>query len=415
MNALKLGKINLTRVSREARVAVGVTLLVIIGVVLIACGLHVVGSLVIAIAVALVAAFYFLIARPARIPHGAILAFRVGDGMREDAPRSPLEQLRGRGQLTLSQVRRALEAAAIDPKLAAIVVEISAPSIGLATAQELHDLLRAVVVAKKRVVAVLAGDNATVRDYLVACGAGEVVINPDTAMIMLGAAVGGLFLHNALGKLGVEAQTLQWKEYKGMGEMFNREAMSPEVRASLDAIVGDWKAILAEKVAAARKIDLASANALLAQGFISARTARESGLADRTGYAEDIHTEIDPENNDDRTVGVLRYLRHVAYGRRPERRARIALVHGLGPVVSGEPPMAGEFISGERTASEILRAARDEDVPCDRFSGELAWWFSSRIGSGVARRARGTEAGQTGGCFDGQRRWLGRLLHCGGR
>ena len=173
--------------------------------------------------------------------------------MREDGPRSPLEQLRSRGQVTLYQLRRALEAAAKDPKLTAIIAEISAPSIGLATAQELHDLLQTAVAAKKRVVAVLAGDSVTVRDYLIASGASEVVINPDTALMMLGAALGSFFLRNALGKLGVEAQTLQWKEYKGAAEIFNRETMSPEVRESLDAIVADWKTILAEKVAAAAR------------------------------------------------------------------------------------------------------------------------------------------------------------------
>jgi protease IV len=362
MKALKFPQIDMSRLSREVRLVIVTALLVIVGAVLFAWGLRATGSLAIAVAAALVAAFYFLVARPAQIPDGSILTFRIGEGLREDAPRSPLEQLRSRGQPTLHQLRRALEAAAIDPKLTAIIVEISAPSIGLATAQELHDLLRDVVASKKRVVAVLAGDTVTVRDYLVACGAGEVVINPDTALVMLGAAAGGLFLQGALSKLGVEAQTLQWKEYKGAAEMFNREAMSPEVRESLQAIVSDWKGILAEKISAARKMDLPNASALLAQGFIGARTARETGLADRAGYVEDIHTEIDPENEDDRVVGIVRYLRHVTYRRRPGRRARIALVHGLGPVVSGEPPMAGEFISGERTASEILRAAKDEDI-----------------------------------------------------
>ena len=59
--------------------------------------------------------------------------------------------------------------------------------------------------------------------------------------MMLGVAAGGFFLSNALDKLGVEAQTLQWKEYKGAAETFTRETMSPEVRESLEAIVGDWK------------------------------------------------------------------------------------------------------------------------------------------------------------------------------
>ena len=359
---MKFPRIKVSRISREVRVGIATAVLAVIAAVIFACGWHATGIVVIVIAAALVAAFYFLVVRPARIPGDAILTIRIGDSMREDAPRSPLEQLRSRGHPTLYHVRRALEAAAVDPKLKAIIAEISAPSIGLATAQELHDLLRTAVAANKRVVAVLAGDSVTVRDYLVACGAGEIIINPDTALMMLGAAAGGLFLRNALGKIGVEAQTLQWKEYKGAAEMFNREGMSPEVRESLDAIIGDWKTILAEKVAAARKLEISRTSELIAHGFISARTAVESGLADRAGYVEDLHTEFDPEHHEDCFVTLMRYLRHVAYGRSAGPRARLALIHGLGPVVSGEPPMAGEFISGERTASEILRAAKDDDV-----------------------------------------------------
>ncbi len=362
MKAMKFPQIDVARISREIRVGIVAAGLVVVAAVLFGCGLHVSAIVVFVIAAALVAAFYFLVVRPAQIPGDAVLTIRIGDGMREDAPRSPLDQLRSRGQPTLYHLRRALEAAALDPKLKAIIAEISAPSIGLATAQELHDLLRAVVTANKRVVAVLAGDSVTVRDYLIACGASEIVINPDTALMMLGAAAGGLFLRNALAKIGVEAQTLQWKEYKGAAEMFNRETMSPEVRESLEAIIRDWKTILADKIAAARKIEVSRAAALLAQGFISARTAGENGLTDRAGYVEDLRAELDPENEDRRFVPLTRYLRHVAYVRPAGRRARLALIHGLGPVMSGDPPMAGEFISGERTAGEILRAAKDENV-----------------------------------------------------
>jgi protease-4 len=364
VNTMKFPRIDVSRVSRAMRVAIVTGVLVAIGAILFICGWHVTGIIVILIAAALLSVFYFLVVRPARLPADAVLTVRISEGMREDAPRSPLEQLRSRGNPTLYQLRRGLEAAALDPKLATVIAEISAPSIGLATAQELYDLLRSVRAANKRVVAVLAGDNVSVRDYLIACGASEIIINPDTALMMLGAAAGSLFLRNALGKIGVEAQTLQWKEYKGAAEMFNRETMSPEVRESLDAIVQDWKTIVAETVAAARKIDTSRARELLAQGFIGARSAIENGLIDRAGYIEDVRGEIasDPEDQERRFVGLARYLRHVAYARPAGRRARLALIHGLGPVVSGEPPMAGEFISGEGTASEILRASKDEKV-----------------------------------------------------
>ncbi len=359
---MKLVKFGDLRIGREARLAIVSAALVAAGAVCFGAGWRESGVALIALAAALVATFYLTVARPARIPAGAVLTIRIGDEMREDGARSPLEQLRSRGQPTLNQVRRALEGAASDRKLAGIIVELSAPSIGLATARELHDLLRAASAAKKRVVAVVAGEGLTPRDYLIACGAGEIVVNPDTALMMLGAAAGGLFLRDALARLGVQAQTLQWKEYKGAAEMFSRDSMSPELRESLDAIIGEWKAMIAASVAQARGIDAAAAGALLGRGFISARTATEARLIDRAGHLEDVRAEFDPEGAGKPFVSLGRYLRHLAYQREPGRRARIAVIHGLGPVITGDGALAGEFLSGERVADEFRRAAADEEI-----------------------------------------------------
>ncbi|MGA2410131.1 MAG: signal peptide peptidase SppA [Candidatus Binataceae bacterium] len=350
------------RLSGEARIAIVVAVLIALGAIGIDAGWHWIGAWLLLSAAAVAAAFYFLVLRPARIPAKSALILRISDGLREDAPRSPIDQLRSRGVPTLYDLRRTLEHAADDQAVSSVLVEIAAPGIGLATAQELHDKLRAIVTAGKRVVAILSGDNVSVRDYLIACGAGEIVVNPDSAFMMLGVAAGSFFLKHAIAKLGVEAQTLQWKEYKGAAEMFSRDGMSPEVRESLGAIIEDWKTLLAENIAAARKIEIGAARELLARGFISARTACEAGLADRTGYVEDIRAELDPDARDECFVPLPRYLRRIAHLARGGERARLALIHGIGPVIAGEPPMAGEFISGERTALEIRRAAHDEDV-----------------------------------------------------
>jgi protease IV len=359
---MKLSRLRQIRLSREARLAILVTALIVLGVIGLDAGWHVLGAWFLILAAGIVAAFYLLVLRPARIPQDSALMLKIGDGLREEPPRSPIEQLRSRGTSTLYDLRRVLEHAATDPSIKTVVVELNAPGIGLATAQELYDRLRAIVAAHKRVIALLAGDNVSVRDYLVACGASEIVVNPDSAFMMLGVAAGNFFLRNALAKLGVEAQTLQWKEYKGAAEMFSREEMSPELRESLDAIISDWKLILIEHVAAGRKLSLEVAKDLLTRGFIGARTACETGLADRTGYLEDIRTELDPDNDNECFITMPRYLRRIAYQTRGGDRARLALIHGVGPVIAGEPPMAGEFISGERTAAEIRRAALDDQV-----------------------------------------------------
>ncbi len=360
---MKLSGFIMPKLAREVRVAILIAFLIAFGTICLDLGWRSAGLTSFLTATAIAAAFYLLVVRPARIPRQAVLTIRLAGGIREDAPRSPLEQLRSHGTATLFDIRNALEAAATDPRLRAVLVEVCSPGFGLATAHEIHELLRALAARGKRVVAVLGGDQVTIRDYLIACGAGEIVANPDSALVMLGLSAGSLFLRNALAKLGVQAQTLQWKEYKGAAEMFAREAMSPELRESLDALISDWRSLLTQSLAEARRMPPARARELLGGGFMSVRSACAAGLIDRAGYLEDIRAELEPEDKPKSCfVPLGRYLRHVSYARNGRRRPRLALIHGLGPVVVGEGPMAGEFFSGERVAEEIRRAGRDEKI-----------------------------------------------------
>jgi protease IV len=360
---MKLSRFTLANLTRETRVAILVAFLIALGTICLNEGWRTAGLTSVVAATAIAVAFYLLVIRLSRIPRDAVLTLRLGSGIREDAPRSPLEQLRSRGAATLFDIRNALETAATDSRLKAVIVEICSPGFGLATAHELHELLRALVAAGKRVVAVLGGDQITPRDYLIACGAGEIVANPDSALMMLGLSAGSLFLTDALNKLGIKAQTLQWKEYKGAAEMFTRETMSAELRESLEAVIGDCHALVTQTVANSRRMPLDRARELLGGGFMSVRAACASGLIDRAGYIEDVHNEVEPEDKPkSRFVGLGRYLRNLSYTRDGRARPRLALIHGLGPVVVGEGPMAGEFFSGERVSEEIRRAGRDERI-----------------------------------------------------
>jgi len=313
-------------------------------------------------AAAVVVAYELLIVRPARIPRDAVLVMRIAGELREHVPLSPLSRLLRGGGPTLCEVRAALTAAAEDSRVSGVLVEIARLEVGYATAQELHELLRGVHRAGKRVVAVLADDGAGVREYLVAAGAGEIVANPDTLLAFTGLAAGAPFLRRALERIDVEAQTLQWKEYKGAAEILSRDSMSAELRESLDAVLSDTEGVMVAAVANSRVINADRARELLRSGFQSVRAAREARLIDREGYLEDVKGELDPERKERRFIGLGRYLRHVEHARDGGRRVRIALVFGVGPVISGDGPPAGEFISGDATANLIRRAARDERV-----------------------------------------------------
>ncbi|MGD0073069.1 MAG: signal peptide peptidase SppA [Candidatus Binataceae bacterium] len=348
--------------TREIWLAIIAAVLVALGAIGFDLGMRVTGAAVILIVAMLVAAYVAIVVRPATVPRDGLLHLRLAGSIREYAVTSPLQYLMGRGLFTLHHFRQALEAAASDYQIKAVMVEIAGLEVGYATAHELHDLLARIASAGKRVIAVVAGDSLTPREYLVACGAGEIVANPDVAIMMLGVSAGNLFLKQALDKLEVQAQVLQWKEYKGAAETFTREEMSPALRESVEAMVGEWQDILAGGVARSRKLDPGRARELLNSGFMSAREACEKGLIDRLGYAEDVRDEFDPDGEGAKIVSLPHYIRHLDYEDDVGRRARIALVYGVGPVIAGEAPRAGEFLSGEETAREIARAVVDKRV-----------------------------------------------------
>jgi protease-4 len=349
-------------ISREVRLAIIVAILSAAGTVACASGDWRVGTAILGIAAAMVAAFWFAVVRPAQIPHDAVVMVRLAGPIEEDVSGSPLDQLMRRGAQSLDHLRYVLESAATDDDVRAIVVEIAEFGAGLATAHEIHRLLRAAQAGGKRVIALLRGDSAGLREYLVAAGAGEIVANPDTMLTMLGVATGGVYLKNALAKLKIQAQILQWKEYKGAAETLGRDTMSPAVRESMEAIVADWETILVEAIAAARKLTAQRVRELIAAGFVTAKFAVENHLIDREGYIEELRAEFDPEAKRKVFTAMARYRRHAVYTRERGRRARIAVVHASGPVISGEAPATGEFISGVATAAQIDRASRDERV-----------------------------------------------------
>jgi len=349
-------------ISREVRLAIIVAILSAAGTIACAAGDWKAGITALGVAAAMVAAFWFAVVRPAQIPRDAVVIVRLAGPIEEDVTRSLLDQFMRRGAQSLDHLRYVFESAAIDDGVRAIVVDIAGFGAGLATAHEIHRLLRAAQAGGKRVIALLRGDSAGLREYLVATGAGEIVANPDTMLTMLGVATGGVFLKNALDKLKIQAQTLQWKEYKGAAETLGRDTMSPAVRESMEAIVADWEKILIETIASARKLSTERARELIAAGFVSAKFAVENHLIDREGYMEDIRAEFDPEAKRKAFAGMARYRRHAVFTRERGRRTRIALVHGSGPVISGEAPATGEFISGVATAAQIDRASRDERV-----------------------------------------------------
>ncbi len=372
-------------ISREVRIGFIVALFALGGVYAVTHHARGLGLVLMGIAAAITAAFWYFVIRPARIPRDAVITIRLSGPIHEDPLLTPLDQLRRRGLLSMRSLRYALESVVADAGVKGIIVEIAGPEAGIATCHEIQRLLRAAHLRGKRVVALLSGDSAGVRDLLIASAASEVVANPDTMLELLGVAAGGVFLKSGLEKLGVHAQTLQWKEYKGAAETFSRDTMSPALRESLDAIVVDARKVLAGAIAEARSLPAARVDELLSAGFVTVPELVEAGLVDRAGYREEIRDSFDDSLESKIFISFNRYLRHAVHVRERGRRPRIAIVTASGPVIAGEAPATGEYISAPAIAAELDRASRDEQVNAIVFRVNSPG--GSAVGSDIVWRA----------------------------
>src|SRR5271165_2082307 len=112
-------------ISREVRLGIIVAILFFVGSVFCVAGDLKAGFGIIGMAVAMVAAFYFAVVRPAQIPRDSVLVIRLAGPIEEDVTRSPLDQIMRRGAQSLDHLRYAFESAATDDDVRAIVVEIA--------------------------------------------------------------------------------------------------------------------------------------------------------------------------------------------------------------------------------------------------------------------------------------------------
>lgn len=373
------------RVTRQLRVTIAVLAAFAAGAVALRFHVTALGVILLVLGAAAATAYFMLVLRGTRLPRNSLLLLRMSGAMREFAPASLIEHLRGRESATLHQLREVLQETGLDPRVGAVMVEIAGLECGLATAQELHDLIRGLRACGKRVTAVLEGDSVSAREYLVASACDEIVVNPDTTLTLVGSSAGGLFLKGALEKLHVQAQALQWKEYKGAAEMFSRETMSDPLRESVQDVVTEWERLMAESVARARGLSVETASELMNSGFVGSRAACERKLVDRIGYSEDVIAPFDEDEKHRRLVGFRRYRRRLRYLRDRGRRSRIALVYGLGPIIAGDEPLSGEFLSAAQTAGELDQAARDPRVRAIVFRVNSPG--GSAVGSDIVWRA----------------------------
>ncbi len=279
----------------------------------------------------------------------------------------------GGDTIELRALTERLRALAADPAVTGLLIRTEGLDVSLPDATELRAALADVRAAGKKVAC--HTESAGNAEYVVLAACQRIGVAPLGDIVISGPAVMPIHLKGLLAKVGVEADFLHVGAYKGAAEPLTRDAPSPEMRETLEAILDRAYATLVDTIATDRKLGAAKVEALIDEALFGAERARAAGLIDEVATFEvfrDAVTAGAPwvrlplETKDDPIASMMKLARF--FGVMPASRPHgphVALVYAVGDVVDGSG--GGTLGARQEIASHTLVAALrtlagDDDV-----------------------------------------------------
>jgi len=325
-----------------------------------------------------------LLIRVEPLPERAVLILDLTGGIATTRPDNPLARVSLGAVPVLREVVDALDAAAADKRVQGLFLRVGSGAMSLAQAQELRDAILDFRAAGKPTVAFAEsfapGGLGTIHYYL-ASAAERLWLQPTGELNMPGFRLESPFLRAALDTLGIVPRMGQRGAYKGAMNMFTDSALPAPQRANLQRLVDSALDQVARGAAAARGLDEGALRTAIDRATFGADEALAAGLVDRVGYWDEARADaLGGEDDDEAMVSLAAYQ---ARRERPEPEGPvIALIHGLGPIVSGEgenDSVFGRVTMGADTVAQALR-----DATADAEVRAIVFRVDSPGGSAVA-------------------------------
>lgn len=260
--------------------------------------------------------------------------------------------------LLLTDVTADIRAAATDPSVKGLYLEIESVGGGWAQVQELRDAVTAFVDAGKPCHAWANGyDN---KSYYLASSCKEVYLAPAGIFLVNGFAVTNEYYTGTLEKLGVDAEFEHVGDFKTAIEPFERSGPSPAADEAMNSMLDSLYGQMLRGVAASRGQPEEALRALVDRSPITPQAAFDAGLVDGLRYRDEVREGLAGEERTSlRAYHKSRNKGDLLAGTHP----KIAVVHAEGAITSGkssESIFGGRSV-GDETMEEILTDIREDD------------------------------------------------------
>ena len=278
----------------------------------------------------------------------------------------PISQIQGNdiSVIGIWDAIQAIDAAAADPAIKYMYLKPDRASGGIAELEELRTAIDNFRKSGKAVISYM--ENPSTPGYYLATASDKIYMSAyEGSMNMIaGLSSQMIFLKDILDKLGINVQLIRHGKYKSAGEMYVRNASSPENlkqnRELLDAIWGNWT----ETIASAREMSQDKFNALIdglelnfAEDFL------ENGLVDELVTSDQMKQKLSDFFDAGMTenVPVISLSDYAKLKVVPNIKAKnkIAVIYANGNIIDGDDV---EQVAGDRFASIISGVRKDSTV-----------------------------------------------------
>ncbi len=326
-----------------------------------------VGALVFfTLVVAALGVFVLLASSGPAIPDESWLVIRLdGDVSEQPMPEDPFAALLGaEAGLSIIEVDSALRKAAVDDRIAGVIVQVGPLATGLGKVQELRAAIHRYRDTTDKPIIGRMEAGGTKEVYLIsACS--EVYMPPEGMMLLTGLRFAVTFYKGTLDKLGVEAEFARVGQYKSAVEPFMREEMSEAFREVLESMADDLYGQIVGGIAADRGLTDEQVRAIFDDPPMTAKAAVEAGLVDELLYRDEMEARFKPADAEDwALIGLGDYARvrpqSLGLGKGPE----VAVIYCEGTIMPGDsspPYYGGERTMGSATITRVLRDAREDE------------------------------------------------------
>jgi protease-4 len=281
----------------------------------------------------------------------------------------------------LTEVARAIRAAADDERITGIWLRVDDPALGWAGGQEVRDALVDFGAAGKPCVA--WAETWSTGGYFVASACDTVAVAPAGILMVNGLAVHVTYYAGLFEKVGVKADMLHVGDFKSAVEPYERTGPTEPASLAMDDLLDSLWTDFLTPVAESRGLGVEALRERVDHPSLSPQRARDAGLVDVLAYPDQLLADLaraatdregwlaavpdqqilDEDTLEDAITPLSEYLRDQR-AQRASGKARVAVVFAEGPIVSGggDGGLFGGQMLGDRDFAEWMDAIREDDT-----------------------------------------------------